>query len=89
MIRDLVITVADCVTALVATRKSHDEVAAGDLTRALTATWGDPVRFLRRGAPGGGSGRSPELGTARDNARHAGGAWGRGVPAGAPRGFGA
>jgi len=59
VIRDLVITVADCVTALVATRKSHDEVAAGDLTRALTATWGDPERFLRRGAPGGVRGAAP------------------------------
>ena len=59
VIRDSVITVADRVTALVATRKSHDEVAAGDLTRALTATWGDSERFLRRGAPGGVRGAAP------------------------------
>ena len=44
--RDMVITVADRVEALVAQGRSYDAVAAADPTREFRAKWGDPERFL-------------------------------------------
>ena len=44
--RDMVITVAERVEALVDEGRDYDEVAAADPTREYTDKWGDPERFL-------------------------------------------
>lgn len=45
--RDMILTVKDRVTALVANGASYDAVAAARTTAEWDARWGDPERFLR------------------------------------------